>query len=812
MAQSSRILLLVPIALALGAAAWLFHSVTSEPMVFGFSDEASAVNAATAIEASHDGTSARGVDASAQRSDAPALPVPATDPEATGPRIRLRVRDPERKPIADAKVETFADSTPGTVRTDAEGWCNLPLPPGGTRQMKIRVEAKDFYHGQSEFGRTREIQVQLLRQTSVHGVLRDRQSGRPVAAAKVTLPHDECSGCEAEAAVSAADGTFTFTVPIARNVAFQVAAQGFPRQRFSFRLPEGSKDLRHEFLLQYGTAIAGRVLDLRTRAPIANASVREDNHTEVTRSASDGTFRMLVVPKEDGGSWCGVAAPGHCAIGMPVSAAEVSAGAELQILLPPAVRIAGTVRDSSGAPVAEATVYVGQAWGQREEDPRAQKRPFPELPENCNLGTEDWSDQQVKTDAEGRYRTKGLVPLRYYQIQVNRTGLEGFRKNLGILEPDREEVQFDVTLNKRQSGGVINGLLRCNGTPCGGDVSWKGPSRNGWAQADSEGVFKLEGVEPGAVEISCGLQVSRGEGSGFYAALREVDAGQKLKVTVIAGEEQQVTWDVTFAMSTITGTVRRAGGAPAADVQIWAWDQPNSNMHSSARTAQDGTYQLEVPGKVANWGVQAQGADSSRKAAPGASGVDFLIGERGTLRYRTLGPDGLPVEGVRVVSRRGADKGFQGVESESPDLDGFRTANQPRGVADLLAYSSRGGYAPVLQQGITIGTTPVQVDFLMERGAQVTLRLAEGLGNLQRYTLVEEALAQAGVKPADIQMNRRQQLTKDRPAVFRGIGPGRVLLQSLDPNVEIDPAVIDVPRGSDLEVVVSWKKKGEAKK
>jgi hypothetical protein len=181
-----------------------------------------------------------------------------------------------------------------------------------------------------------------------------------------------------------------------------------------------------------------------------------------------------------------------------------------------------------------------------------------------------------------------------------------------------------------------------------------------------------------------------------------------------------------------------------------------------------------------------------------------VIPERGSLRGRALGADGLPVEGIRLLQRRAGDKGFNDVDTESPDLDGFRTAQLGRGVIDLLAVSQRAALVPVLQQGVTIGSTPAQVDFLMNRGAQVTLRLADGLQPL-RCTLIEEALSQAGVR--DFTWSRPQRsLVKDKPVVMRGIGTGRALLIA-DASIEIEPAVIDVPAGGELDVTVSWKKK-----
>jgi hypothetical protein len=43
--------------------------------------------------------------------------------------------------------------------------------------------------------------------------------------------------------------------------------------------------------------------------------------------------------------------------------------------------------------------------------------------------------------------------------------------------------------------------------------------------------------------------------------------------------------------------------------------------------------------------------------------------------------------------------------------------------------------------------------------------------------------------------------------VFRGIGAGRVLLQSNDAGIAIEPAVLDVPRGGELTVEVKWQKR-----
>lgn len=129
------------------------------------------------------------------------------------------------------------------------------------------------------------------------------------------------------------------------------------------------------------TDVRGRVLEMRTGGPVADAKVFVCGRA--ARTDDDGRFSIagVVLPPE-GEAWIGVSAEGWVPSVSYRTTADLVSGREMTVWLEPAVPVSGRVVDDAGAPLAGALV-----------------------------GLVDWVEvlELATTDGDGRFRLAGAA-------------------------------------------------------------------------------------------------------------------------------------------------------------------------------------------------------------------------------------------------------------------------------------------------------------------------------------------------------------------------------------------------------------------
>lgn len=155
--------------------------------------------------------------------------------------------------------------------------------------------------------------------------------------------------------------------------------------------------------------------------------------------------------------------------------------------------------------------------------------------------------------------------------------------------------------------------------------------------------------------------------------------------------------------SVVKGKATDSKGAPLANVSIWAHGQSANSI--SVTTGDDGTYQLRLPpGKVelrvtgVPSGYVRPGSGSRRRVAVLAGkdveDVNFVIQRGSTLTGSVKGPDGKPMEGVKVVARQGWNRVAEVKSDEEGkfSIDGV----PPEGELILVATSESAGLGKIM--------------------------------------------------------------------------------------------------------------------
>ncbi len=201
--------------------------------------------------------------------------------------------------------------------------------------------------------------------TTVSGVVVDRETGDPVPEARLSLRSVEPSGRSGGWGASGADGRFTIAAEPG-EYKLEANAQGHAPTSMPVSVgPAGVSDLRVE--MDRGLAIVGRLLDAAGR-PAGGYQVSpqtlDGSYTPGTESRADGSFRIE-----------GLAAKAYVlAAGSPLAGYAVRGGVTpgeepVTLTLRPCGRIAVRVLDADGRPVKEAYSSVETVDGLRVEMP-----------------------------------------------------------------------------------------------------------------------------------------------------------------------------------------------------------------------------------------------------------------------------------------------------------------------------------------------------------------------------------------------------------------------------------------------------------
>jgi RNA polymerase sigma factor (sigma-70 family) len=316
---------------------------------------------------------------------------------------------------------------------------------------------------------------------TVKGRVLDDGAGA-IPGARVTAFLDLTAGQPTARLVAVADrqGHYSLTLPPAQY-SLWAEADGYTIGARSFAL---TGDLVADFRLTPEAQLAGRVVDGRTRQPVAGVEVRafpEDlhgRHHEKVLTDADGAFRVRGL---EGGNWIVEARLGRL-VGRaaPARVAPLRATGGLEVRLEPMAVLAGRVRDGAGGP----------------------------LPPGLSVMTAR-PDTRVSTHTQvaedGTFRLEGVPPGSYQLTASTGEGHRGFLQ-VDVGRQDITDLELviaaPITVDGRvidAGGAPVAGARVVIRTAGGEAVSW---GRGRIEISDSSGGFRTVRLPAGAVTVT----------------------------------------------------------------------------------------------------------------------------------------------------------------------------------------------------------------------------------------------------------------------------------------------------------------------
>lgn len=319
------------------------------------------------------------------------------------------VRDEEKRPVAGVEIKLDRDSVwtdsfdePSFVGvTDADGRLELPLEPEDT----VLVAKPGFATRMFRIGRKRTTKVELTRSATLRGRVVSASTGAPIGDARVELVR--YGGSEPSLfATSSADGHVTIeAIDTTLATHFVVQAPGCIPHQAELALRE-PRAYDHEFVVADAPRLRGRVIDLVTNEPIANAEIvpldwGRISSRHATTADSKGAFELC----GDLDAWSGfgfeASKEGFASTRRELHDANTdwSGASELVFGLTRECVVEGTVTDERGAAVVGATVFATAIGG-------AEFVPTCVIP--VGLVLDKYGVLVTHSDAQGRYRLRGI--------------------------------------------------------------------------------------------------------------------------------------------------------------------------------------------------------------------------------------------------------------------------------------------------------------------------------------------------------------------------------------------------------------------
>ncbi len=743
---------------------------------------------------------------------------PSIEPEGAG--IELLVLG-EGKPVAGARVTTFEDSRPGEHLTDEDGVCRLPIEPS-VELLRLLVEAEGFFHAHVHYSRAERLKLELAPAAVLSGRLLDAEHGFPLPGAYVELVHGYCKGCGPERAVAGEDGRFELPcVPLDRGSTFLLRAEGYPPDTAAIRL-RGERVQEHDFRLERGLGIEGRVVDLMTGEPIAGAEILNVERGDTRwRADRDGRFsaRLLRSTLRESIE-LEVRSEGTCRLRASIDPEEAPEGAELSFPLVQGARFAGVVLDEEGAPVAGADLGLAEPPGRDRLEGAPDPNPLDALPPGCHYEFHDHRSFDT-TDGQGTFDMGACLPWSGpWGLRVRHSPHLAKELDLGHLGGPGETTWIEIRLEPAPATGILSGSISVNGEPRAGRIRWNGSTRSGMVRVDVDGLFRIEDVEAGRVELDPRPELLDWGGPPA--------PGMAIAIELPPGEERVHDFDLELHMTSISGRVRSPQGEPLEGMRVTARRQ-GGHQNRNAQTAADGGYAVEIPATGELYDVVASNPplwERKDGVAEGAEHVDFVLSRVGRISYRPVDPEtGANVPSFDVYWRPTGEKLYRSLQplDYSPDPEGWFQSDVAVGTVDFMARADMLGYRPLLvpAQAIPVEGSPEPLLLELQRGLEIELRLAEGLEAPPEGTHVFllETAAWAGLRydseegweenehyPSLSHTHRSLHFDDSGRAKLIGLFPGPHRFKVFPPDIAIEPETLDLTGEEREPILIRWRR------
>ncbi|MDP6989701.1 MAG: carboxypeptidase-like regulatory domain-containing protein, partial [Planctomycetota bacterium] len=378
----------------------------------------------------------------------------------------------------------------------------------------------------------------------------------------------------------------------------------------------GSEDLL--LVLEAPLGIAGRVVDEDER-PVTAFEVRavktfetpvgpvEQTREERSFEGEDGTFLLSGLER---GDWVLHAVADGLAGTEGVSVALAEEGAEgIVIPLVHAGTVSGTVYTPEGVPAADATVFVGAegpGW-------KHQVSGAPDLP-------------SATTDGDGAFTLEGVLPG---QVEVQGRA-EGFATSVSALVDLRPREHVEGVELFLTAGGTLTGeVIGDDERPAASatiQLVHMGEFEIRFTTTDSEGLFRLENLDPGDYQVNAMPRASRmiemadGESDSLGKLVAELKTAM---VEISEGEETHVVLG-TPAQDPVEVSGRvTLDGEPYSPAFVTFFREGGDDLSKTrpATTDDEGRYTITVDGAGSYLALVQQMSG----ALGGQSSVEFTV-------------------------------------------------------------------------------------------------------------------------------------------------------------------------------------------
>ncbi|MEQ8763991.1 MAG: carboxypeptidase regulatory-like domain-containing protein [Planctomycetota bacterium] len=633
------------------------------------------------------------------------------------------------------------------VRANEDGLFRIDA--GSFEEVYLAAEADGLY--QSEFfgidpdaAESQRIQLSLHTGTPLRGRVTDR-SDRPVAGATVLAgdvfdPLSFATGAmgpmRSYETRTDRDGRFELlALPPAGQKYLKVLSKDFARYVETGIPCQPGVPIERDIVLSRGAIVRGNV-----RAggePVSGAEVeahqkgispldvvgRMEGMRE-TKTGADGSF---VLDRLSSGGWkVRVDARGWLPSKELTVTLEEEQVEKIDFELEPGEVIAGIVINEASQPVAGATITPERKRGMFE---------LAGIERDIRLQ----SVGKAVTDAEGRFRCAGLVEGTY-TLQVQAGGYSDAKRS--EIETGTEGVVIRLPLPGAIEGAVISGDLfepvadftveipRKIDVPMASAMQVPGRVER---YRDAGGLFRIDGVEPGAVELEI-----RAEG---YVIAKVTD------VVVVAGETTKGIRVVLQPGSRLAGRVVDPSGEPVSGARLTTKTGMERYMSAfdasgNASTDEQGRFEMAglSPGTITVSVSHPDFAGASRRytleTAQVIDDVEIVLSTGGTIEGRLIDASGKPASGQMVFATQPGRVDFKRATS---DEDGyFLLTGLTAGTYQVTALLGLGGEAEDILAAI--GSQLTQTVELPEDGHEfIEFRASDKEGGIRLTGRVTQA-------------------------------------------------------------------------
>jgi protocatechuate 3,4-dioxygenase beta subunit len=352
----------------------------------------------------------------------------------------------------------------------------------------------------------------------------------------------------------------------------------------------------------------------------------------------------------------------------------------LDLTLQPGITLTGSVKDTEGAPVTNATVDIHMLAG------HSIGRLWP---------------QPVKVDAHGSFTLPALPQGREYEFWQG-INAKGYGTAYGRLEDKDSKTnhyEFPAFVLKRADRKLAGQILGRDGKPVVGamvNMSGQGQSMFREAKSDGQGHFHFDGVCAGEVRLNA-----------RYYPSPDYSNGQQGDVSTQGGDTNVVVRLGIYASNTggnlsppikLTGTVRDARGKAVAGVKMFMSSLQSGPITSQtdSRGRYEFTWQKRLNNEETEWLLArdlSSGSTAFHQMDETTTNLDLTLQEGMTLSVRVSDTDGQRLTNATAsVGLRLGNRGF-GVDSQPFTADErgqLRITALPQGERYMLQIQAPG--------------------------------------------------------------------------------------------------------------------------